>query len=98
MLELGFSTGRYYSREILVKKSTILTDIITDHRIPPHHTYKDHRITITTLDDQSTKVTFIGVPLNVPDEEIRHLCALHGQLTDGIVQRGYLLGWMVRPR
>ena len=42
---------------------------------------------ISTLNNQSTKVTFIDVPLNVPDEELRHLCSIHGLLTDGIVHR-----------
>ena len=87
VLQLGFSTGRYDSREILVKYYADLTNIITDNRVPPHHSYKDHRITITTLDDKSTKITFINVPLSVPDEEIRHLCTVYGKLTDGTVHR-----------
>ena len=85
VLQLGFSTGRYDSREILVKYSTDLTNIITDNRVPPYHSYKDHRITITTLDDKSTKIKFINVPLSVPNEEIRHLCRAYGKLTDGTV-------------
>ena len=87
VLALGFSTGPCDSREVLVKHSTNLTDIITDHRILLYHTFRDHKITITTLDVKSTKVTFIDVPLNVPDEEIRHLCSVYGKLMHGTVHR-----------
>ena len=85
VLRLGFSTGQNDTKEILVKFSADLSNIITDHLIPPHHRYKDYKITILTLDDKTTKVTFINVPLNVPDEEIRHLCRSYGKLTDGKV-------------
>ena len=73
VLRLGFSTGRNDTKEILVKFSADLTNITTDHLNPPHHRYKDYKISISTLDDKTTKVTFINVPLSVPDEEIRHL-------------------------
>ena len=67
-----------------MKYSADLTNIITDNRNPPHHTYKDYKITISTLDNKSTKITFINVPLSVPDEEIRHLCTVYGKLTDAL--------------
>ena len=85
VLQLGFSTGRNNSKEILVKYTTDVRNITTNNINPPHHLYKDYKITISTLDDKSTKITFINVPLNVPIEEIRHLCKVYGKLTDGTV-------------
>ena len=32
-----------------------------------------------------TKVTFKNVPLNIPDEEILHLCETYGKAVDNIV-------------
>ena len=88
VIQLDFS-NRSDSKQIKVKQTTILTHIVTDHKDFPHF-HKDHEITISTLSLQSTKVTFIDVPLTVPDEELRHLCALHGTLVDGIVHRVYV--------
>ena len=42
---------------------------------------------ISAISSHSTKVTFINVPLMVPDEVLRNLCSKHGTLTDGIVHR-----------
>ena len=83
VLRLGFSTGRNDMKEILVKNSTDLSNITTDERSPPYHVYKDHKVSISTLDDKTTRVTFINVPLGVPDEELRHVCETYGKLTDG---------------
>ena len=88
VIQLDFSS-RSDSKQILVKQSTILTHIVTDHKDLPH-SHKDHEITISAISSQFTKVTFIHVPLTVPDEELRHLCSLHGTLTDGIVHRVYV--------
>ena len=70
VLRLGFWTGRKNTKEILVKSSTDLSNITTEDPSPPHHMYKDHKIIISTLDDKTTRVTFINVPLSVPDEEL----------------------------
>ena len=59
VLQLDFSTGRNDSKEILVKYTTDLTNITTDNRNPPHQLYKDYKIIISTLDNKSTKITFI---------------------------------------
>ena len=83
VLRLGFSTGRNDTKEILVKHSSDLSKIITDDLSPPYHMYKDHRITISTLDDKTTRVTFLNVPFEIPDEELRHLCETYGTLIDG---------------
>ena len=74
------------TKHIQVRPSTTLTDIVTDHKDAPHF-YKDHEIMITTISSKATKVTFIDVPLTVPDEELMHLCSLHGSLSDGKVHR-----------
>ena len=57
VLRLGFSTGRKNTKEILVKSSTDLSNITTEDPSPPHHMYKDHKITILTLDNKTTRVT-----------------------------------------
>ena len=88
VIQLDFS-NRSDSKQIKVKKTINLTHIVTDHKDSPHF-HKDHKITISTLSLQSTKVTFIDVPLTVPDEELRHLCTLHGTLIDGTVHRVYV--------
>ena len=66
-----------------MKHSSDLSKIITDDLSPPYHIYKDHRITISTLDDKTTRVTFLNVPFEIPDEELRHLCETYGTLIDG---------------
>ena len=83
-LELDLNTGRYDTRELLLRSGTNLTEIITNGT--PHF-FKDHEITATILSKMASRVTFRGVPIGVPDEELLHLCRLHGTLVDGKVNR-----------
>ena len=82
-LGVDVATGRYDTKELLVRGDTDLTTIVTTASKP--HTFKQHNIYATALSSQVTKVTFKNVPLYVPDEEILHLCLHYGELTDGVV-------------
>ena len=77
-----FLTGGYDLKEILVHSDTDLTNVLT---LDKPHSYKEHDICILIISKHSTRVTFQGVPLSVPDEELLHLCSLHGEVTDGVV-------------
>ena len=83
-LEIDLSTGRYDTRELLVKEDAD-TSMITTTNSP--FVFKGHEISATVLSNQVTKVTFKHVPLSVPDEEIIHLCCHYGELVDGVVHR-----------
>ena len=69
---------------MLARKNTDLSKILT--KDSPHH-FRDHEISVTIISNEKTKVTFRGVPITVPDEELLHLRSLHGDITDRIVQR-----------
>ena len=84
-LGIDVATGRYDTKELLVKSDTDLTNITTSPSKP--HLFKQHHIHATALTSQVTKVTFKNVPLYVPDEEILHLCCHYGELTDGVVHK-----------
>ena len=47
--------------------------------------YMEHEITTRKQHSNVTKVTFKIVPLNIPDEEIIHLCETYGKPIDYIV-------------
>ena len=83
-LEIDLSTGRYDTRELLVKESAD-TNVITTANAP--FVFKGHEILATVMSNQVTRVTFKHVPLSVPDEEIIHLCCHYGKLVDGVVHR-----------
>ena len=83
--ELDSQTGRYEKRELLVSPNADLTNaVITDPII-----FRKHEIKVTIISNGSTKVTFKGVPITVPNEELIHLCSHYGK-TDGIVTRQYI--------
>ena len=47
--------------------------------------FMGHEITTRRQRNNVTKVTFRNVPLNIPDEEILHLCETYGKPVDFIV-------------
>ena len=61
-LGVDMATGRYDTKELLVKADTDLTNIVT----PNPHLFKQHAITATVLSSQVTKVTFKNVRGNPP--------------------------------
>ena len=82
-LGIDLSTGRYDTRELLLKNGTDISPIVS---MTPH-IFRGHEIKAISLSNQVTKVTFRHVPLYVPDEELLHLCCHYGELVDGVVHR-----------
>ena len=83
-LGIDLSTGRYDTKELLVKADTDLNHVFTTNG---PHVFKDHEITAMLISTSYTKVTFRQVPLSVPDEEILHLCQQYGVVRDEKVHR-----------
>ena len=82
-LSFNFSSGRYDSREIKFKPEVDVTPYLTSSTGPL--IFKGHEITIRKQRNNVTKVTFKHVPLNIPDEELLHLCSCYGKPVDDIV-------------
>ena len=82
-LEIDVDTGRYDTKELLVKASTNLDKILSSEP----HIYREHRIMPSRVSSLTTKVHFKNVPISVPDEEILHMCCHYGKLTDSKVHR-----------
>ena len=75
---VDYFTGRYDTREILLKPEVDATKYITAEPIK----FKDHDITVKKMLIDVTKVTFKNVPMYVPDEEILHLCGIYGTVVE----------------
>ena len=73
-LTFDYNTGRYDTREIRLKPKVNVDSYVTKTPI----TYKEHLVTVAKQLHNVTRVTFKYVPLNVPDEEILHLCDCYG--------------------
>ena len=54
--------------------------------LPTWAEFRGHEITARRQRNNVTKVTFKNVPLNIPDEEILHLCETYGKPVDFQVQ------------
>ena len=80
-LTFDYNTGRYDTKQIKLKHNINTDNYVTLSPI----TYKEHMITVSKQQHDITRVTFKNVPLNVPDEEIIHLCKSYGEPTDFIV-------------
>ena len=78
---VDFYTGRYDTREIVLKPEVDPAKYITSEPID----FKDHEIVIKKMLNDVTKVTFKNVPMYVPDEEILHLCGIYGTVQDNKV-------------
>ena len=74
-LGIALRTHRYDTKEVKLKKGVDPTQYIRTKPIM----FKDHEITVTKQMNNLTKVTLKNVPLNVPDEEIIHLCKVYGE-------------------
>ena len=68
-LRFNFSTPRYDTREVMLKPGVDLTPFIT-----VINDFHGHTVTTSKQSSSVTRVSFKNVPLNVPDEEIIHLC------------------------
>ena len=85
-LSYDYNTGRYDSREIKFKPNINLDQYVRQEPL----NFKDHLITTKKQLHGVTRVTFKNVPLNVPDEEILHLCLSYGVPIDNKVHHEML--------
>ena len=80
-LRFNFSTPRYDTREVMLKPGVDLTPyikVIQD--------FYGHTVTTKRQSSSIVRVSFRNVPLNVPDEEIIHLCNFFGKPIDNRIE------------
>ena len=74
-LRFNFNTSRYDSREVMLKPGLDLEPFITII-----DDFYGHTVTTSKQSaSKSVRVSFRNVPLDVPDEEILHLCSYYGK-------------------
>ena len=78
-LRFNYVTGRYDTKEVMFKPGVDISPYIGFFE------FMEHEITTRKQRSNVTKVTFKNVPLNVPDDEIIHLCGTYGKPLDYIV-------------
>ena len=74
-VSFNFSSGRYDQREVKFKPFVDTTPYL---RLTPI-TFKDHEISVRKQRQNTVRVSFKNVPLNVPDEEILNICNSYGK-------------------
>ena len=82
LVALNLNTGRYDQRELKFKPDIDVSPYLR----PEPVAFKDHHITVGRQSQNVTRITFKNVPLNVPDEEILHLCRVYGKPLENKVQ------------
>ena len=80
-LRFNFTGARYDTKEIILRPGVDLTPFIQKH-----DNFYDHSVTTKKQSTNSVKVSFRNVPLNVPDEEILHLCSFYGKKINNKVE------------
>lgn len=80
-LRFNFSSHRYDTREVFLKPNIDLSPYITEI-----DDFYGHSITTKRQSSKITRVSFRNVPLNVPDEEIIHLCSYYGKPVNNQVE------------
>ena len=83
-IELDMQTGKYEDKELLVHPNTDLSQALTNDT---PKMFKQHEVLVAVISNRATKVTFKGVPINVPNEEIIHLCEHYGKPVNNQVHR-----------
>ena len=75
----NYSLGRYDTREVMFKPGVDMSPYLgmTD--------FMGHEILTRRQRNNVTRITFKNVPLNIPDEEIIHLCETYGKPVDNMV-------------
>ena len=76
-----YNTGRYDIKQIQLKPGVCADKFVTGAPIE----FKGHLVYVSKQLSNITRVTFKNVPLNVPDEEILHLCKSYGTPCDNKV-------------
>ena len=75
-LRFNYTLGRYDTREVMFKAGVDMTPYLGFYE------FMGHEITTRRQRNNVTKVTFKNVPLNIPDEEVIHLCEAYGKPID----------------
>ena len=75
-LRFNYTTGRYDTREVMFKPEVDISPYLSCFE------FMEHEVTTRRQRSNVTKVVFKNVPLNIPDEEIVHLCETYGKPTD----------------
>ena len=83
-LGLYFTTGRYNTREVQFKPEF---DVAPYQTLTDPKYFKDHKINVSRVLKNVTRITFKNVPMSVPDEEIIHLSKTYGTPIDNTVHR-----------
>ena len=81
-LAYDYNTGRYDTKQIKLKPGIPVTNILAKSPL----NFKGHNVIVTQQRLNITRVTFKNVPLNVPDEEIIHLCMAYGKPVENKVR------------
>ena len=76
-----YNTGRFDTKHIQLKPSIQADQFVTTSPI----LFKGHFVSVNKQLNNITRVTFKNVPLNVPNEEILHLCNSYGKPLDNKV-------------
>ena len=77
-LSFDYNSGRQDTKQIKMKPGVDLSPYVKETPI----SFKDHMVSVRKQLCNITRVTFKNVPLNVPDEEIIHLCLCYGEPID----------------
>ena len=74
-LTFDYNTGRFDTKHIQLKPLVHADQYVTTSPIP----FKGYLVSVNKQLNNITRVTFKNVPLNVPNEEILHLCSSYGK-------------------
>ena len=81
-LAYDYNTGRNDTKQVKLKPGIPVADILAKSPLE----FKGYKVVVTQQRLNITRVTFKNVPLNVPDEEIIHLCMSYGSPVENKVQ------------
>ena len=80
-LAYDYNTGRNDTKQVKLKPGIPVVDILAKSPLE----FKGFKVVVSQQRLNITRVTFKNVPLNVPDEEIIHLCLSYGCPVDNKV-------------
>ena len=80
-MTFDYNTGRFDTKHIQLKPNIQVDQFLTNDPI----LFKGYSVTVKKQLNNITRVTFKNVPLNVPNEEILHLCSSYGKPLDNKV-------------
>ena len=80
-LRINYASYRYDTRELVLKPDVDISKYIVEV-----DNFYGHTVTTKRQSSNITRVSFRNVPLNVPDEEILHLCNFYGKPLNNYVE------------